>query len=140
MSWPLQCILLTCTADHAKGIFESHCLQNLLVIIVESVSKKNYTHVVSKQGLLHSSYITKSFLKKMLYYNSQWAKTRKKVHFGRTVHCLSQRLTSMFFEKISECMVPLKGNRSEENFSKNVDFSLWGKQCIVLPNWTFSAF
>ena len=22
-------------------------------------------------------------------------------------------------------------------FSKNVDFCLWGKQCIVLPKWTF---
>ena len=40
MSWPLQCILLTCTANHAKGIFESHCLQKLLVVIASLYREK----------------------------------------------------------------------------------------------------
>ena len=36
-----------------------------------------------------------------LLYISQWAKKRKKVHFGWTIiHCLPQRLKSIFFEKI----------------------------------------
>ena len=29
------------------------------------------------------------------------------------------------------------GDPPLEIFSKNVHFSLWGKQCIVLPKWTF---
>ena len=31
---------------------------------------------------------------------------------------------------------PPRGPSTQINF-KNVDFSLWGKQCIVLPKWTF---
>ena len=50
-------------------------------------------------------------------------KRGKKVHFGRTVHCLPLRLKSKFFEKISSVR-SLKGTRSEEKISKNVDFSL----------------
>ena len=30
------------------------------------------------------------------------------------------------------------GDPPIEKISKNVDFSLWGKQCILLPKWTFS--
>ena len=29
------------------------------------------------------------------------------------------------------------GDSPLEKISKNVDFSLWGKKCIVLPKWTF---
>ena len=32
---------------------------------------------------------------------AQWAKTRKKIHFGRTMHCLPQRLKLMFIEIFS---------------------------------------
>ena len=35
------------------------------------------------------------------FFRSQWAKTLKKVHFGRTMHCLPQRIKSMFFEIFS---------------------------------------
>ena len=67
-----------------------------------------------------------------------WAKTRKKVRFGRTMHCLPQRLKSMFFEKHSSRGSFRIRDPPLENISKNVDFSLWSKQCIGLPKWTFS--
>ena len=35
----------------------------------------------------------------MYVYYTQRAKTRKKVHFGRTMHCLPQSLKSTLFEK-----------------------------------------
>ena len=46
-------------------------------------------------------------------------------HFRRTMHCLPQRLKSTLFEIFSNrgC---LKGTRSVEKISNNVDFSLWG--------------
>ena len=46
---------------------------------------------------------------------------------------IAQRL---FLKKI---FIPLSssGAASLEKISKNVNFSLWGKQCIVLPKWTF---
>ena len=31
----------------------------------------------------------------------------------------------------------LRGSSTQFFFSKNIDFSLWGKHCIVLPKWTF---
>ena len=51
---------------------------------------------------------------------------------------LPQRLKSTFFEKISSLQVPF-GDPRLEKISKNVDFSLCGKHCIVLlmPKWTF---
>ena len=55
---------------------------------------------------------------------AQWPKMRKKVLFGRTIHCLPQRLKSKVFVIFSSGGSP-KGTRSEENFSKNIDFSLW---------------
>ena len=58
-------------------------------------------------------------------YKYDWAKTWKKVHFGRTMHCLPQRLKSTFLEIFSSRGSP-KRMRSEEKISKNVDFSLWG--------------
>ena len=40
---------------------------------------------------------------------SQWAKSWKKVHLGRTMHCLPQRLKSTFFEIFSSLQVsPLR--------------------------------
>ena len=56
-----------------------------------------------------------------LYHNE--LKCGKKVQFGRTIHCLPQRLKSMFFENILSRGFP-KGTWSEEIFSKNIDFSL----------------
>ena len=57
---------------------------------------------------------------------------------------LPQRLKLMFFKKNFFTPGPLWvedsqsfGNPPLEFFSKNVDFSLWGKQCIVLTKWTF---
>ena len=38
--------------------------------------------------------------------NIQWAKMWKKVHFGRIMHCFSQRLTSTFFENFSSGWSP----------------------------------
>ena len=46
-------------------------------------------------------------------------KKRKKVHFGRTMHCLPQRLKSTFFEKISSGWSPSEGNLEQrKNFPK----------------------
>ena len=42
---------------------------------------------------------------------------------------------STFFEIFSHSTGAF-GTVLLENFSKNVDFSHWGKQCIVLPKWT----
>ena len=52
---------------------------------------------------------------------------------------LPQRLKSTFSEIFSSLWVAF-GDRPLENFSKNIDFSLWGKQCIFLPKWTFFCF
>ena len=63
----------------------------------------------------------------------------KKVHSGRTMHCLPQRLNSMFFEIFASGGSP-KETQSEENISKNVDFSLWGNHAITQTrvwNWNF---
>ena len=49
---------------------------------------------------------------------------------------LRQRLKLTFFEIFSSLKVPF-GDPLLEKVSKNVDFSLWGKHCIVLPKWTF---
>ena len=51
-------------------------------------------------------------------------KRGKKVHFGRTMLCLPQRLKSTFFDIFPSGVFP-KGTQSEEKISKNVDFSLF---------------
>ena len=59
-----------------------------------------------------------SFCALIAYFGfTQWAKTRKKVQFGRTMHCLSQRLWSTFFEIFSSGWSP-KETWSEEKISK----------------------
>ena len=68
----------------------------------------------------------------------QWAKTRKKLQFQMCVWVvtrLPQRLKSTFFVFYS-LRVPF-GDPPLEKFSKNVDFTLWGKQCIFLPKGSF---
>ena len=55
-------------------------------------------------------------------------------HFHETMHCLPQRLKSTFFEKILSEGFP-KGTRRQKQISKNIDFSLWGRQCIVPWKW-----
>ena len=49
---------------------------------------------------------------------------------------LPQRKKSTFFEIFSSLRV-FFGDPPLIFFSKNIDFSLWGKHCIVLPKWTF---
>ena len=49
-------------------------------------------------------------------------KRGKNVYFGRTMHCLPQRLRSMFFEKISSGGSPKETQSGK--ISKNVDLSL----------------
>ena len=57
---------------------------------------------------------------------AQWAKTRKIVHFGRTMHCLPQKLKSTgFFFNFFEWMVS-EGNREGRKNFKNADYSLSG--------------
>ena len=46
------------------------------------------------------------------------------------------RLPQCFLEFFSSPYWPLQ-NRSARKISKNIDFSLWGEQCIVLTKWTF---
>ena len=54
----------------------------------------------------------------------------------RVVAQLPQRLKSMFFEILYSIRVSFR-DPPLENFSKSIDFSLWGKQCIVLPKCIF---
>ena len=64
---------------------------------------------------------------------------RKKVQFQMCVLVvaqLPQRLKAMFLKKNSSFRVPF-GYPTLEKISKNVDFSLCDKQCIVMPKWTF---
>ena len=68
--------------------------------------------------------------KKFIQVIAQWAKTGKIVHFGRTMHCFPQGLKLMFFEKFSSGG-SLKGTRSEDKLSKNVDYCLWGNHTIT---------
>lgn len=85
-----------------------------------------------------SSYKCKNKQKKVtgILLHNELTKTREKVHFGGTMRCLPERLKSMFLEIFSSGAAP-KGNWSEEKISKNVDFSLRGKQCFVLQKWIF---
>ena len=53
--------------------------------------------------------------------------------FAGQMHCLPQRLKSTLFEIFSNGGSP-KGTRSVEKISNNVDFSLWGQQCICPAN------
>ena len=49
----------------------------------------------------------------------------QRMQFDETMHCLSQRLKSTFFEKFWRGGFPkLRGLWSEEKMSKNVDFNL----------------
>ena len=71
---------------------------------------------------------------------AQWAETRKKSQFHMCVWVvaqLPQRLKiNEFWKNFSSLQVP-PSDSPLEFFSKSVDFSLWGKQCIFLPKWTF---
>ena len=77
-------------------------------------------------------------------YRVQWAKTWKKSNFKSVFewlhNLLPQRIKSTFLFFIFSSLGVLSGDPLLEKISKNVDFSLWDKQCIVLPKWTFFAF
>ena len=67
-----------------------------------------------------------------------WAKTRKKVLFGKTMHCLPQRLKSLFFEIFQV----ERGHGVKKKNSNNIDFSLWGNRATTqsrtnIWNWNF---
>ena len=66
--------------------------------------------------------------------DTQWAKTRKKVHFDKTMHCLPQSLKSTFFEIFSSGAAP-KESAEWEVIPKNVDFSLWGNRATSMFGW-----
>ena len=70
----------------------------------------------------------------LLVYCTQWAKSRKKGHFGRRTNALfaSTRLKSMLFleKKCLHSWSPSSGTCHLKKIQKTVDFSLWGKQCI----------
>ena len=76
----------------------------------------------------------------MVNYITQWAKTWKKFQFQICIWVVAWLLiTSM--TKINAIwnvfFTPGLGDPPIEIFSKNVDLTLWGKQWIVLPKWTF---
>ena len=73
--------------------------------------------------LSHSGLKSRKIVPKIMHTMS-YNKTRKKDHFGWTMHCLHQRLKSMFLEFFSSGGVSSKGIRSEEKISKNIHFSL----------------
>ena len=82
------------------------------------------THQQIKTGVTYFFHIVKWTV-------SQWAKTRKKFHFGKTI--LPQRLKSTFFEKFSSGRFP-KGTWSEEKkIQKMLTFSLCGNRATTYP-------
>jgi len=71
---------------------------------------------------------------------TQWVKTWKNSNLKRVCVCfawLSQRLKSTFFEIFPSLRRVLFGDPLHKKVSKNIDFSLWGKQCIVLAKMDF---
>ena len=60
-----------------------------------------------------------------------WSHLKK---YSHVVARLPQRLKSTLFEIFSTLRVPFR-HPPFEKISNNVDFSLWGKQCIVPQKW-----
>ena len=75
-----------------------------------------------------------NFLKCYTFWSyRQWAKTRKKVYFGRTMHCLPQRL-----KKMNKCSLKFFWVEwCEEKISKNLDFSLWGNPATTQTHYKY---
>ena len=63
-----------------------------------------------------------------------WSHLKMSKNVFCVVARLPQRLKSMFFEIFSSLRWPLRDSFVRK-FSKNIDFSLWGKQCIVPRKW-----
>ena len=95
-----------------------------------------FKNIRSGKVLLHAARRDATMRRYLWINNTQWAKMRKKVYFGRTMHCLGKAKINIFWIFFSSSHVPF-GDPLLEKFSKNVDFSLWGKQCIVLPKIDF---
>ena len=72
----------------------------------------------------------------LAFTNPQLARNGENCVIKIVLHVIKLRLKSTFFKKFSSLRWPLR-DRSIKKKSKNVDFSLRGKQCIVLPKWTF---
>ena len=120
---------------------EKNCILGLYLFMSSIHIKqliKNKKILVNEIRLCWLQKMLKSVQKKnKLISSHNELKRGKNVHFGRTMHCLPQRLKSTIFEIFHSLRVPF-GNPPLENISKMLIFSLWGKQCIVLPKWTFS--
>ena len=69
-------------------------------------------------------YIFSFFLLQLLLAHNELKTRGKKVHFGRTMQCLPQRLKSSFFEIFSSGEFPKSGAGVKIFFLKTVDFSL----------------
>ena len=93
---------------------------------VQNFKIREMTTQLKNDGKISSAGISKVvFLEVCIYIfmNYVCSAYRKKVHFGRTMHCLPQRLKSTFFEIFSSLRVSF-GDPPFEIFSKIVDFSL----------------
>ena len=91
-------------------------------VIVLCVQHISYLHASYINSSLRKTYFSLAFIRcvydnAFLLFTTQWAKTWKKVHFGRTMHCLPQRLKSIFIEIFSS------GGSSKEILSEEIFFS-----------------
>ena len=71
---------------------------------------------------------------------TQWAKTRKKVHFGRTMYCLPQRLKSMCFDIFSSGGSWKRGHGVKKIFQKTLILVFEAKNALSFQNGLFSVF
>ena len=68
----------------------------------------------------------------ILYIHAQWGKTWK----NSNSKCVFGRFLNFFYPSRFH-----SGTLHSKKFQKNIDFSLWGKQCIIVqPKWTFFRF
>lgn len=125
--YPLKCSCTSATTPtciftlHSLSIFGALCIASGLALAdmplqfgrrVQQEKNATFDIRLSRTELLYFQYLTLP----------QWAKIRKKFNFGKP-QCLPQRL-NQFFKKI-KWSGPDVFLRSEEIFSKNVDFSFW---------------
>ena len=123
------------------------CIENRQIGKIDATPPR---HTCSCFAQFRKVYIMRLHFYKRAYLPStaQWAKKRKKISnfkyyvFGwLPLQRLPQILKFMFFEKISSLRVSFRDPLVPlENFSKNVDFSLWGDHATTqthIWNWNF---
>ena len=73
----------------------------------------------------------------LFIYHNELKLQKKHLQFQICVWIVAYMITSTFLENFSSLQVSFFGDPPLESISKNVDFGLLDKQCIVLPQWIF---